>query len=131
MELYLQAVAAILLAVIIYLVVHGYNKELALLLTLAACCIVIAVAGRYIQPVVAFLEDLQGIGRLENTYLTILLKVVGISFLAEVASLVCTDAGNATLGKSLQLLAACVILWLSIPLLSSLIQLIQEILGGV
>ena len=70
MELYLQAVAAILLAVIIYLVVHGYNKELALLLTLAACCIVIAVAGRYIQPVVAFLEDLQGIGRLENTYLT-------------------------------------------------------------
>ena len=130
MELYLQAIAAVLLAVIIYLVVNGYNKEMALLLTLAACCIVMSIAGRYIQPVIDFLDDLQVIGRLENTYLSILLKVVGISFLAEVASLICADAGNSTLGKTLQMLAACVILWLSIPLLSSLIQLIQDILGG-
>lgn len=131
MELFFQATAAVLLAVILYLVLSGHNKELALLLTLAACCMVIAAALRFIQPVIEFLEDLQHLGHLDNTYLAVLLKVVGIAFLTEVAALVCADAGNATLGKSLQMLGTCVILWLAIPLLSGLLDLIQALLGDV
>lgn len=131
MELFFRSIAAVLLAVILFLVLNGRNKELALLLTLAACCLVITAAGEFIRPVVGFLEELQSIGRLENDYLAVLLKVVGIAFLTEVAALVCADAGNATLGKSLQMLGSCVILWLSIPLLTGLLDLIQDILGEV
>ena len=131
MDIFFQATAAVLLTVILYLTLNGQNKELALLLTLAVCCLVIIVAGRFIQPVVVFLEELQKAGQLDNSYLSVLLKVVGIAFLTEVASLVCTDAGNGTLGKSLQMLGTCVILWLSIPLLDALLALIQDILGEV
>lgn len=131
MDIFFQATAAVLLTVILYLTLNGQNKELALLLTLAVCCLVIIVAGRFIQPVVVFLEELQKAGQLDNSYLSVLLKVVGIAFLTEVASLVCTDAGNGTLGKTLQLLGTCVILWLSIPLLDALLALIQDILGEV
>ncbi len=131
MELYFQAAAAVLLAVILFLVLNGHNKELALLLTLAVCSLVMIAAGRFIQPVIGFLEDLQSLGHLDNSYLAVLLKVIGIAFLTEVMALVCADAGNATMGKTLQMLGACVILWLSIPLLSSLIDLIQDILGEV
>jgi stage III sporulation protein AD len=131
MGIFFQATAAVLLTVILYLTLNGQNKELALLLTLAVCCLVIIVAGRFIQPVVVFLEELQKAGQLDNSYLSVLLKVVGIAFLTEVASLVCTDAGNGTLGKTLQMLGTCVILWLSIPLLDALLALIQDILGEV
>lgn len=131
MDIFFQATAAVLLTVILYLTLNGQNKELALLLTLAVCCLVIIVAGRFIQPVVVFLEELQKTGQLDNSYLSVLLKVVGIAFLTEVASLVCTDAGNGTLGKTLQMLGTCVILWLSIPLLDALLALIQDILGEV
>jgi stage III sporulation protein AD len=131
MDIFFQATAAVLLTVILYLTLNGQNKELALLLTLAVCCLVIIVAGRFIQPVVVFLEELQKAGQLDNSYLSVLLKVVGIAFLTEVASLVCTDAGNGTLGKTLQMLGTCVILWLSIPLLDALLALIQDILGEV
>ena len=131
MELFLRATAGVLLAVILFLMLSNHHKETALLLTLAVCCMVAAAAGSFIQPVVAFMDELQTIGGLDNTYLTLLLKVVGIGFLSEVAALVCTDAGNTTLGKTLQMLAACVILWLSIPLLNSLLELIQDILGEV
>ena len=92
---------------------------------------VAAAAGQFIQPVIEFLNTLQQVGNLDSAYLGILLKVVGIGLLSEVAALVCADAGNATLGKTLQMLAACVILWLSIPLLGSLLDLIQDILGEV
>lgn len=131
MEMFLQSTAAVLLAVILFLVLSSHNKELALLLTIAVCCMVAATAGRFIEPVVEFLEHLQDIGQLDNEYLTVLLKVVGIGFLAEISALVCADAGNSTLGKTLQMLASCVILWLSIPLLNGLLDLIQDILGEV
>lgn len=131
MDQFLQATAAVLLAVILFLVLNPHSKELGLLLTVAVCCMVIAAAGQFIQPVIGFLEKLQQVGNLDSGYLGILLKVVGVSFVSEVAALVCADAGNATLGKVLQLLAACVILWLSIPLLGSLVDLIQDILGEV
>lgn len=131
MELFFQSIAVVFLAVILFLVLSGHNKELAVLLSLAVCCLIIAAAGQFVRPVVGFLEGLQNIGHLENDYLAVLLKVVGIAFLTEVASLVCTDAGNATLGKTLQMLGSCVILWLSIPLLTGLLDMIQNILGEV
>jgi hypothetical protein len=43
--------------------------------------------------------------------------------------MVCADAGNASLGKVLQILASAVILWLSLPVFTALIELIQKILG--
>ena len=131
MDLFLKATAAVLLAVILFLVLNTKGKEFGTLITLAVCCMVAATAGQFIQPVVEFLNTLQQVGNLDGAYLEILLKVVGIGFLSEIAALVCADAGNVTLGKTLQMLAACVILWLSIPLLDSLLDLIQDILGEV
>ncbi len=131
MDLFLKAAAAVLLAVILYLVVNNRSKELAILLTLAVCSMIVVAAGRFLHPVLAFAENLQSVGGMNDEYLSILLKVVGLGFLAEITSLVCADAGNATLGKVLQILASCVILWLSLPLLNGLIELVQDILGEI
>ena len=131
MDLFLKAAAAVLLAVILYLVVNNRSKELAILLTLAVCSMIVLAAGRFLHPVLAFAKNLQSVGGMNDEYLSILLKVVGIGFLAEITSLVCADAGNATLGKVLQILASCVILWLSLPLLNGLIELVHDILGEI
>jgi hypothetical protein len=49
--------------------------------------------------------------------------------IGELAGLICSDAGNAALAKSIQILTTAVILWLSIPLFESLLDLVQAILG--
>ena len=67
----------------------------------------------------------------DHELLEVLLKVVGISLVAELASMICTDAGNAALGKVLQMLSTAVILCMSIPLLDKLLELISSILGGI
>ena len=103
MELFLQATAAVLLAVIMFLVLNRQDKEIAMLLTVAVCTMVIYIAGRYIESVMDFLRQLQQMSGLGSDYLSILMKVVGIGFLSEIACLVCTDAGNASLGKTLQI----------------------------
>ena len=60
--------------------------------------------------------------------LGILLKAVGIGLVSEIAGLVCTDAGNGSLGKTLQLLGSAVILYLSLPIFTAMLELIREIL---
>jgi stage III sporulation protein AD len=61
--------------------------------------------------------------------LAVILKTVGIGMVGELAGLVCSDAGNAALAKTIQILTTAMILWLSIPLFESLLDLVQTILG--
>lgn len=120
-----------LLTVILGLALGKQGKEAGLLLTLAVCCMVGVLALNYLQPVVDFVRELQITAQLDDGMLKILLKSVGIGLIGEITSLICADTGNAALGKSLQLLSAAVILWLSLPLMTRFLDLLQQILGEV
>lgn len=101
------------------------------MLTIAVCCMIGAAALTYLRPVIEFFDNLQALGNLDTEVLRILLKCTGIAVLAEITGLICADAGNGALGKTLQLLATAVILWLCLPLLSKLMELIDNILVSV
>ncbi len=131
MELYWKGAAAVLLAVVLGLALTKQGKETGILLTLTVCCMVACAAMVYLQPVIDFVRQLQNLAQLDNEMLKILLKAVGVGLIGEIASLICMDAGNGALGKSLQLLTTAVILWLSLPLLTAVLELIQEILGEI
>lgn len=130
MTLFLQAAAAALLAVVLGLCLEKQGKDLSVLLILAVCVMILAAALSYLRPVITFLDQLQEIGGLNNTMVSTLFKIVGIGMVSEIASMVCADAGQASLGKALQILAGTVILWMSIPIFTALLELIRSILGG-
>lgn len=131
MDTFLKATAGILVATVLYLVLSKQSKDLSALLSVAVCCIVATAAMRYLQPIIQFFKKLQQIGELNPEMLGILLKSVGIAMLGEITTQICADSGNAALGKSLQILASAVILWLSVPLFTSLIELVEKILGSI
>ena len=131
MERFLQTAAGIMAAVIMWIILSKQGKEYALLLSLGACCLVLLVMFRFLEPVLDLLKQLQTLGNLQPEWLSMMLKAVGIGLVVEMGALICSDAGNAALGKTLQILGAAVVLWLSIPLMNSLIELLQQILGGI
>lgn len=128
MDTFIKATAGTLVTVIIYLVLSKQGKDLSILLTAAVCCMIAVAALEYIKPVTAFVDRLQNFSNFDTQMLQIILRAVGIGLLTEFTSLICADAGNATLGKTLQLLATGVILWLSLPLFTQLIDTIEGIL---
>ena len=130
MDIYIKAVFVILVCTVICLVLTKQGKDFSVLLILCVCCLVVGAAISYLRPVVELMERLTQIGQLNASLLTILLKAVGIAILSETTALVCKDAGTGSMGKALQILASAVILWLSIPLLSELIDLVEKILGN-
>ena len=126
---FLQATAGVLLAVILVLALGKEGKQTALLLVLAVCAMVAVLALGYLEPVVEFMKRLSVVGNVSGEMLGILLKVVGIGLIGEIASLICTDSGNASLGKVLQILSAALILRLALPMLEQLLELLERVLG--
>lgn len=126
---FLSACGAVLLAVILIGNLNGCRKDMATLLSLAVCVMVALVALEYVRPVLDFVEELETIGNLDGHMVRIMLKLLGIGLVSEIAVLACNDSGNASLGKSLQLLTMMVMLYHAVPLYRSLIGVLQEILG--
>lgn len=129
MEGFWQASAAVLLAVVLCLVLGKQGKETAVLLSIAVCCMVCLIALQYLEPVVELMRQLQQQTQIAPEYLTILLKTLGIGMVGEIAALICGDAGNASLGKAVQILSAVVILWLAVPMFEDLMELVSDVLG--
>ena len=130
MTLFFQSAAAALIGVVLSLCLEKQGKDAALMLILSVCVMIAAAAISYLKPVLDFLTQLQSVGNLNQGMVTLLLKIMGIGLLSEIVSMVCVDAGRASLGKSLQFLSSGVILWISIPIFQGLLGLIQDILGN-
>ena len=126
-----KATAGVLVAVVLGLSLDRQGKDFFVLLTMAVCAMAAGAAFLYLEPVLDFLCELEALSQLQEDMLGILLKCVGIGVVAELASMICNDSGNTSLGKQLQMLGSSVILYLSVPVFRSLLELIQDILGEV
>ncbi len=131
MDTFIKATVIALITTILYQVLTKQDKNIALLLSLVACCMILFAAISYLDPILSFVRRLQAIANVDSEILSILFKSVGIALITEIAALICTDMGNSALGKSLQITATVMILWLSIPLFSSLLDLLGEILNDI
>lgn len=128
MNIFIKTVIAVLITTLLCIVIGKQQKDLSLLLSLAAVCLICSAAFTFLKPVIELMQKLSKVGELSGSLFEILLKTVGIALLSEVTELVCDDAGNKSLGKSLHILSVVVILWLSIPLFDEIIDLLQSIL---
>ena len=131
MDTVVKVVCGALIAVILGLTLRQQGKDVALLLSIAVCCMVIVAGVTYLTPVVDFVRQLHDSTGTDPEHLRILLKAVGLGLIAEIAGLICSDAGNAALAKSIQILATSVILWLALPLMNALLELVRKMLEEV
>ena len=131
MDVFLKAIAGVLTAVILWLSVNKDNKGASVLLTLAVCTMVLSLTAVFLQPIIDFIHKIQSIGELDEELLSVVLKVVGIGLLTEVSIMICKDAGNETMGKSLQILSSAVVIWMSLPVFERLLALLDNILGTI
>ena len=130
MSVFWKTVAGILTAVILWINLNKSNKDVSVLLSLAVCAMAVIASVAFLQPVVSFVKKLQGIGGLDSDLVSVVLKAVGIGIVTEIAFLICKDAGNESMGKTLQFVSAGAVLWMSIPVFEKLLSLLDRILGA-
>ena len=128
MNIFLKASAAVLVGLLLCLLLSKNGTSFSLMITVILCCSIFKSAAEYIKPIFEFTQKLSDLSGIDGEIFAVLLKSVGISFITEIVSLICQDAGYGALGKSLQILSNVIILCLSIPLFNGLINIIESIL---
>lgn len=78
-----------------------------------------------VQVIKAIGEKIQ----IKSTYILALLKMLGVTYVAEFSSAICKDAGYQTIAQQIEIFSKLTILALSMPILLALLETIQAFLG--
>lgn len=89
----------------------------------------ISVIGK-LGVIVEELQFLQGYFSSYASYIKLLVKIIGITYLAEISSDLCKDAGAGALASQIELFGKLSILVLCMPIMTSLLETIDYFLGG-
>ena len=129
MEIFWKSVGASLIALILGMILAKRSPDAATVLTLLVCCMLLGVAVRFLSPIVDYMHTLSSLGNIDRDNLEILMKATALGIISQISAMLCVDAGNSALGKGIEIMAVCAILWVSLPLLSELVELISEVVG--
>ncbi len=128
MSLFFKCVSLAFLVVTILPVIAQKEKTFTVPLIAFVCCFILIVTLDYLKPVISLLDRLQSASGMDHSVFTILLKITGIGIVSEIAILLCSDSGNSSLGKSIGFLSSVLVLWMSVPLIEDLLDLLGSIM---
>ena len=128
MSIIVRASAAAIISLFLCITLSKHASNFTVIICIILCCTIFRCAVEYLKPLISFIEKLYKISDLSSEIFEILIKAVGIGFLTEITTLICNDAGYSTIGKSVQILSCILILWLSLPILNGLLDLIERVL---
>ena len=115
-------IAAVLMAVQL----KGMKGEYATYLIIAAGFFIFFYGISKLESIMDTVERIQGYIRVNKVYLATLVKMIGITYVAEFASGICKDAGFGSLGT--QIFGKLSILAISTPILLALLETLEVFL---
>lgn len=117
-------VAGVLLA----LQLRGGKREYELYVALGACLCIFGYILTKLSFVVDAIGQMQDYVKLNEKYVAILMKMVGITYVSEFASNLCRDAGYRAVAAQIEMFGKLTVLGLSMPVLLALMQTVSEFL---
>ncbi|MBR5474345.1 MAG: stage III sporulation protein AD [Lachnospiraceae bacterium] len=117
-------------AVLLALSMKEVKSEYSTYLVFGAGILIFFYAVYRLGNVVGILQKMQSYLQCNRTYLDVLLKIVGITYVAELAAGICKDAGYGSLSSQIELFGKLSILGVSLPILSAVLETVHAFLGG-
>lgn len=114
----------------VLLAIHFKNTkpEYATYIGLTACLIIFYLSIQRVEIILSTLKQIQSYIKINQTYITILIKIIGITYIAEFTSSLCKDAGHAAIAGQIELVGKLTILTISMPILVALLETISKFL---
>ena len=117
-----------LLALIIIVILKQYKPEFAIYVSMIAGVLILVLAIQKLTGIINLLQSLANKTYINKSFLSILLKITGIAFITEFAVSICSDAGEKALASKIEIGSKVIIIAMSIPIITSLSELVIEIL---
>lgn len=117
-----QIVGLALIAAVISVVLKQFRKEIALQLTILTGAIIFMLILDKIKIIIDLLQNLADQANISSYYLLIVLKIVGVAYLAEFAADICRDADERALATKIEIAAKVGVLVLAIPIIVAILE---------
>ncbi|MCL1919058.1 MAG: stage III sporulation protein AD [Peptococcaceae bacterium] len=126
-----QIVGIALVVTSVGAILKQFRPEMAVQLTIVASVALFIVVMDKVKLVVDLLESLANQASISSFYLFIVLKIVGVAFIAELGSQICRDAGDGALAAKVDIAAKVSVIVLAMPIITAIIQSMMTLLGDV
>lgn len=117
-----------LVALIIIILLKQYKPEFAIYISLLSGILILFLVMDKLTGVINLLQSLVNKTSINSTFLSVLIKITGIAFLSEFAVSICKDSGEAAIASKIEIGTKIIIISMSIPIISSLLEIILKIL---
>jgi len=115
------------IALIISIITKQYKPEFSIYISIMAGVIIIFLVLDKMTGIINLLTNLSKKAGINAEYLSILLKITGIAILTEFAVSICQDAGENAIAKKMDFGGKVIIISISIPIISALLEVIMKI----
>lgn len=114
---------------IIAIIFQQNNREYSIIIGIGIAVIIFASIMSKVEVIVSTIHQIQSYMNMEVEYIQVILKMLGITYIAEFASNVCKDCGYGNIASQIELFGKLSILALSMPILLALLETIRMFLS--
>lgn len=124
----IQIAGLAVIAVALISVIKQQKPEFGLMAGIIAGIIIFMFVVSKIAVIVSYINNFAEKANVNSNHLSLLLKIIGISYVAEFASEICKDAGETAIASKVELAAKVIIVAMSMPIVGSLLDLVIRIM---
>lgn len=106
----------------------GSKIEFGVYLALATSVIIFFYAISKLEIIIETIDKINGYIEINNVYITTLIKMIGITYIAEFSSSICKDAGYQAISNQIEVFGKLSILAVSMPILLALLETVNSFL---
>ena len=117
-----------MISLIIIIIIKQYRPEFAIYISIIAGILILAISLQKMGEIVSLIKTISDKAGINGEFLKIILKITGIAILAEFAVSVCKDSGESAIASKIEMGSKVIIISMSIPIISSLLELMLNIL---
>ena len=128
MEVIIKIIGIGLISLILLVILKQYKKEFAVYISLAAGIIIISLVIGKLSGIIEIIENLASKTSINMDFIKLLVKITGIAILTEFAVSICKDSGESAIASKVDLGGKIVIMSMSIPIITNLLDTIIKIL---
>ena len=118
-----------IVGILLALQIKAVKPEYAVYLCMGVSLLIFMGVTEQLQIIVDAIHAMETYLPLDQRYLKILLKIVGITYIAEFSSGICKDAGYGSLGSQIEIFGKLSVLAVSMPILLALLDTVQQFLA--
>ena len=123
----LQIVGIGLVATVLSLTIKKQVPEISLMVGIVASIVIYLLVLPQLASVFQVVNILASSSNIGTMYIDIILKIIGIAYIAEFGSQICIDAGENSIASKIEISGKILIMVVSMPIMMALIELILNI----